>query len=114
MSMCRGRLGYGWCWGELSEDDERLPPSLASGSWSAGRGGGWGGEGRGGDIQRGQELEGCRRLHTTGLHARVHVFTHAFTERALSVRPEGFCMLGRLLTAKVSLVLLLSHTLTPP
>lgn len=37
--MCRGRLGYEWCCGELSEEEERLPPSLASGSCKAEDGG---------------------------------------------------------------------------
>lgn len=35
-SMWRGRLGGVGCCGELSEDGERLPPSLASGSCKAG------------------------------------------------------------------------------
>lgn len=39
-SMWRGRAGGVGCCGELSEDGERLPPSLASGSCRAGEGGG--------------------------------------------------------------------------
>lgn len=35
-SMWRGRVGGVGCCGELSEEGERLPPSLASGSWRAG------------------------------------------------------------------------------
>lgn len=35
-SMWRGRAGGVGCCGELSEDGERLPPSLASGSCRAG------------------------------------------------------------------------------
>lgn len=34
--MLRGRVGGVGCCGELSEDGERLPPSLASGSCRAG------------------------------------------------------------------------------
>jgi hypothetical protein len=36
-SMWRGRAGGVGCCGELSEDGERLPPSLASGSCRAGK-----------------------------------------------------------------------------
>lgn len=42
--MWRGRLGGVGCCGELSEDGERLPPSLASGSCKAAR---WDGAGAG-------------------------------------------------------------------